>query len=306
MANRKSAEANDEPRAGIPSTLGDLLRLPPGPVDLDSIPTAATPGFAGAGKADAKTATGRIGTALATQQRQLRAEGRTGGRRSVLLMLQGMDTSGKSGTAKNVLRLMDPTGTQHHSFGPPTLEEREEHFLWRIRRALPPPGTVAVFDRSHYEDVLVPRVHELVPAEVWSRRYESINLFEAELAQSTRIVKCFLHISPREQTKRLQARLNKPRKQWKYDPKDLDERSRWTDYQQAYADILDRCNTEAAPWYLIPADRKWYRDWAIARLLAEQLNAMALTWPRIEWDIQHERARLDNQTPASSVPTLPA
>jgi PPK2 family polyphosphate:nucleotide phosphotransferase len=300
MAKRKSAEANDESRAEISSTLGNLLRLPRGPVDLNTVPTAATPGFAGAGKADAKTATDRIGTALATQQRQLYAEGRTGGRRSVLLVLQGMDTSGKSGTAKNLLRLMDPTGTRYHGFGPPTLEEREENFLCRIRRALPPPGTITVFDRSHYEDVLVPRVHELVPAEVWSRRYEAINLFEAELAQSIRIVKCFLHISPREQTKRLQARLDEPRKHWKYDPKDLDERSRWTNYQHAYADALDRCNTEAAPWYLVPADRKWYRNWAIANLVNEQLSAMALTWPEVEWDIEHEQARLDEETSASS------
>jgi PPK2 family polyphosphate:nucleotide phosphotransferase len=294
------ARVNGELGAGSSSTLGELLRLPRGPIDLDTVATAATPGFAGTGKADAKTATSKIGSTLATRQRQLYAEGRTGGRRGVLVVLQGMDTSGKSGAAKNLLRLMDPTGTQHHSFGPPTLEEREEHFLWRIRKALPLPGTIAVFDRSHYEDVLVPRVHELVPAEVWSRRYEAINRFEAELTQSTRIVKCFLHISPGEQSKRLRARLDEPRKQWKYDPNDLDERSRWSAYQRAYADLLDCCNTEGAPWHLVPADHKWYRDWAIAQLLDEQLRAMALTWPQGEWDIQHERARLDREAPAGS------
>lgn len=279
-----------------PQRVSDLLRLPAGPVDLTGIAARATPGFTGSGKADAKTALSRLERPLADLQGRLYAEGHTGGRRSVLLVLQGMDTAGKGGTVKHVLGLTNPIGVRYHAFIKPTSEEREHHFLWRIRRQLPRPGIIGVFDRSHYEDVLVVRVRDLVPPEIWSRRYGVINRFENKLvAAGTRIVKCFLHISADEQRKRLIARLDDPTKHWKYDPDDVDQRAYWDDYQQAYADALEKCNTEVAPWYVVPADRKWYRNWAITRILLEQLTEMALTWPEpAGWRLEEQRARLTN------------
>jgi PPK2 family polyphosphate:nucleotide phosphotransferase len=279
-----------------PQRVSDLLRLPAGPVDLTGTAPRATPGFTGSGKADAKTALSRLERPLADLQGRLYAEGHTGGRRSVLLVLQGMDTAGKGGTVKHVLGLTNPMGVRYHAFIKPTPEEREHHFLWRIKRQLPRPGIIGVFDRSHYEDVLVVRVRQLVPPEIWSRRYGVINRFEERLvAAGTRIVKCFLHISVDEQRKRLIARLDDPTKHWKYDPDDVDQRAYWDDYQQAYADALEKCNTEVAPWYVVPADRKWYRNWAITMILLEQLTEMALTWPEpAGWRLAEQRARLTN------------
>ncbi len=181
--------------------MSDLLRMPTGPVGLKAIATRATPGFTGSGKTEATTAMRHLGPRLADLQEQLYAEGHTGGRRSLLLVLQGMDTAGKGATVEHVLGLVNPMGVQYHAFKKPTPEEREHHFLWRVKRRLPPPGIVGVFDRSHYEDVVVVRVHELVPPEMWSGRYGQINRFEAKLAASTtRIVKCFLHISRRSRS----------------------------------------------------------------------------------------------------------
>lgn len=274
--------------------ISDLLRLPVGSVDLQAIDTRATPGFTGAGKDDATTEVRHLRPRLADMQEQLYAEGRTGGQRSVLLVLQGMDTAGKGGTVKHVLGLMDPMGLQYQAFKQPTIEEREHHFLWRVKRRLPPPGIIGVFDRSHYEDVVVVRVHELVPPEICSSRYGIINHFEGKLvAAGTKVVKCFLHISKEEQRKRLIARLDDPTKHWKYNPGDVDERACWDEYQQAYSDAFAKCNTEAAPWYAVPADRKWYRNWAVTKILSEQLEEMALTWPCSQgWDRGKEHARL--------------
>ena len=280
-----------------PRRVSDLLRLPAGPVDLGKMAPQATPGFAGSGKADAKTALNHLERPLAELQEQLYAEGRTGGRRSLLLVLQGMDTADKGGTVKHVLGLTNPMGVRYHAFAKPTPEEREHHFLWRVKRQLPPPGVIGVFDRSHYEDVLVVRVQRLVPPEIWSRRYGVINRFENKLvAAGTRIVKCFLHISKDEQRKRLIARLDDPTKHWKYDPADVDQRAYWDDYQQAYAEVLKKCNTEVAPWYIVPADHKWYRNWAVTRIVVEQLAEMALTWPEpAGWHPDEQRKRLTAQ-----------
>lgn len=288
MARSTTARTEPCPR------VSELLRLPPRPVDLAATATAATPGFTGSGKSEAKTALRRIGKRLADLQEQLYAEGYTGGRRSVLLVLQGMDTAGKGATVKHVLGLVNPMGVQYHAFKQPTPQEREHHFLWRIKRRLPPPGILGVFDRSHYEDVVVVRVHELVPPQIWLHRYDVINRFEERLvASGTRIVKCFLHISKEEQKRRLAARLEDPTKHWKYNPSDVDERRFWDDYQRAYSDALNHCNTEAAPWYVVPADRKWYRNWAITHILVEQLQQMALAWPAPHgWDPAAEQARL--------------
>jgi PPK2 family polyphosphate:nucleotide phosphotransferase len=274
--------------------VSDLLRLPAGPVDLHALDPRSTPGFDG-GKKDARKEALALGDRLSTLQEQLYAEGRTGGTRSVLLVLQGMDTSGKGGTIRHVVGQVDPSGVHVHAFGPPTAEERRHDFLWRVRRELPEPGRIAVFDRSHYEDVVAVRVRGLADRRTWTRRYGAIVRFEAELsAGGTHVVKCFLHISPAEQRERLLARLDDPNKHWKFNPGDLDDRELWEEYMTAYADALERCTSEAAPWYAVPADRKWYRNWAVTNILVEQLEAMALRWPPAPpgLDIEAQRARL--------------
>ena len=272
--------------------VSDLLRVPAGPVDLSALDTRATPGFDG-GKAAAKRALADLGSRLSDLQERLHAEGVSGGSRSLLLILQGMDTSGKGGTVRHVLGQVDPQGCEIASFKAPTREELAHDFLWRIRRRLPGPGKLGVFDRSHYEDVLIVRVHNLVPRTTWMRRYAAINRFEARLADDdVRVVKVFLHISKEEQRQRLLARLDDPTKHWKYNPHDVDERARWADYLAAYEAALERCNGDLAPWYRVPADRKWYRNWAIASLLVEQLEDMKLTWPKGDFDVEEQRARL--------------
>jgi len=279
---------NSKPAARV----SDLLRVPAGPVDLGALDTRATPGFDG-GKGAGKAALADLGRRLSDLQERLHAEGVTGGSRSLLLILQGMDTSGKGGVVRHVIGQVDPQGCEIASFKDPTREELAHDFLWRIRRRLPGPGRLGVFDRSHYEDVLVVRVHDLVPKSTWSRRYASINRFEAQLVErDIRVVKVFLHISKEEQRQRLLARLDDPTKHWKFNPRDVDERTYWTDYQEAYAAALERCNGDLAPWYRVPADRKWYRNWAIAGLLVEQLEDMKLTWPGGDFDVEEQRARL--------------
>jgi PPK2 family polyphosphate:nucleotide phosphotransferase len=272
--------------------VSDLLRVPPGPVDLSTLDTRATPGFDG-DKAAGRAELAALGPRLSDLQERLHAEGVTGGSRSLLLVLQGLDTSGKGGVVRHVIGQVDPQGCVIASFKAPTSEELAHDFLWRIRRRLPGPGRLGVFDRSHYEDVLVVRVHDLVARSTWSRRYASINRFEARLvADDVRVVKVFLHISKEEQRQRLLARLDDPTKHWKFNPRDVDERARWAHYEEAYADALERCNSDVAPWYRVPADRKWYRDWAVARLLVEQLEDMKLTWPKADVDLERQRARL--------------
>lgn len=235
---------------------------------------------------------------LAELQEALYAEGFGGGSRSVLLVLQGMDTSGKGGTIKHVCGLVNPQGLHIASFKKPTKAELRHHYLWRIRRQVPAAGMVGVFDRSHYEDVLVVRVNELVPRDVWSGRYEEINEFEAELsAQGITLVKCFLHISPDTQKERLVARLKDPTKQWKYNPADLDARARWSDYSAAYVDALARCSTVDSPWYVVPSDRKWYRNWAVGRLLLETLEDLKPQVPPGDFDVDAELARLVEADP---------
>jgi PPK2 family polyphosphate:nucleotide phosphotransferase len=272
--------------------VSDLLRVPAGPVDLSALDTRATPGFDG-DKAAGKAELAALGPRLSDLQERLHAEGGTGGSRSLLLVLQGMDTSGKGGVVRHVIGQVDPQGCTIASFKAPTKEELAHDFLWRIRRRLPGPGKLGVFDRSHYEDVLVVRVHGLVPRSTWSRRYAAINRFEARLVtDQIRLVKVFLHISREEQRQRLLARLDDPTKHWKFNPRDVDERAFWGDYQEAYAAALERCNSDAAPWYRVPADRKWYRNWAVASLLVEQLEDMKLTWPKADFDVEEQRARL--------------
>ena len=270
-----------------------MLRVSAGGVDVRSIDTRATP-VAKGGKTEAERQQAKLAERLAELQEMLYAEGRTGGTRSLLLVLQGLDTSGKSGTIKHVIGQIDPQGAQITAFKAPTPEERKHDFLWRIRRRTPAPGMIGVFDRSHYEDVLVARVRNLVPRSTWSRRYATINRFEEQLAESgTTIVKCFLHVSFAEWKERQLARLGDPTKHWKFNPGDIDDALRWSDYLDAYNDALTRCNTEAGPWYVIPADRKWHRNLAVTRLLVEHLERLDLAWPPAGFDVAVERKRVE-------------
>jgi PPK2 family polyphosphate:nucleotide phosphotransferase len=285
--------AKDTKKARPPvERVSDLLRLPVGPVDLDAMDTRATPGCDGSKSTGAK-ALALLGPRLADLQERLFAEGKSEGSRSVLLVLQGMDTSGKGGTLRHVVGQVDPQGVTIHSFKAPTREEQSHDFLWRIKRALPAPGIIGVFDRSHYEDVVVVRVHGLVERRTWQRRYSTINRFEESLvAGGTAVVKCFLHISKKESRDRLLSRLDEADKFWKFNPGDIDSRTEWDALQEAYADALERCNTEFAPWHVIPADRKWYRNWAIMNILVEQLEALKVEWPAAEFDVEEQRHRL--------------
>jgi PPK2 family polyphosphate:nucleotide phosphotransferase len=227
-------------------------------------------------------------------QEALYAEGVGGGKRSLLLVLQGMDTSGKGGTVRHVLGLVNPMGVHYAAFKKPTPAERRHHFLWRIRAQLPKPGQIGVFDRSHYEDILVPRVQKLLPAAEWRKRYAEITAFEQELvASGTTVVKVFLHISPEEQLRRLKARLTTASKRWKYNPADLDARAQWADYQAAYRDVLLKTSTDTAPWFVVPADRKWYRNWAVANLLVETLDLLGPRFPEADFDVDAELAKLE-------------
>ncbi len=279
------------------AALVESHRIPVGPVDLASIDTNSAPGFAG-DKAAGKEALEALGPELSDLQERLFAEGKSDGRRSLLLVLQGMDTSGKGGTLRSTVGLMDPQGVRITSFKAPTPEEREHDFLWRITKALPETGYVGVFDRSHYEDVLIARVRELAPPEEIERRYGAINAFEAQLvANGTTIVKCMLHMSSDEQKARLLARLDDPTKHWKYNPGDIDERQHWSAYQEAYAIALERTNTEIAPWHVIPSDKKWYRNLAIGELLLATLRRMDMQWPKADFDVEAEKQRLAEEDP---------
>ncbi|MFJ3926743.1 PPK2 family polyphosphate kinase [Streptomyces sp. NPDC090022] len=271
----------------------DVFRVPVGkPVDLAGVDPAGTPVGPG-GKAAGVAATAALGPRLAALQDRLYAASTAGDRRSVLLILQGMDTSGKGGVVAHVVGQFNPSGCRITAFKAPTPEELGHPFLWRIRRALPRPGQIGVFDRSHYEDVLITRVRELVPRRLLGRRYGQINRFEQSLADDgVTVVKVFLHLGFEEQRKRLLARLDDPGKHWKFHPGDIDERALWPAYQHAYELALERCSTDAAPWYVVPADRKWYRNWVISRLLLEHLEDMAPRYPAADFDVAECRARL--------------
>ncbi len=252
----------------------------------------ATPGFDG-DKGEGEKLLAERGKRLSDLQEMLYANGRSGDLRSVLLVLQGMDTAGKGGIVRHVLGMVDPQGVDLASFGVPSEEEKQHHFLWRIRKALPRGGRIGVFDRSHYEDVLVVAVHDLVPRATWEARFDEINAFEKEVAdEGTRIVKVALFVSEDEQKKRLQERLDRPDKHWKYEPGDVTERGFLPQYKEAYQRVLDRTDTEHAPWYVIPADRKWYSRIAVTELLIDALEKLHLDWPKADFDVEEERRRL--------------
>ena len=292
-AKRKRAQAAKARRdkAVEAVTWSEALRVGPGFV-LGDLDPRSTPGFTG-DKAEGKEVMGELQSRLGDLQERLFAESKGGGQRSVLLVIQGMDTSGKGGIMRHVVGAVDPQGVNITSFKAPTAEEKQHRFLWRIRNALPKPGQIGVFDRSHYEDVLIVRVHNLVPRATWSRRYASINTFEQGVVDSgTVIVKVMMHISGEEQKARLTERLEREDKHWKFNPGDIDERAHWADYMQAYQAALEQCSTDAAPWFVVPADRKWYARLAVTNLLLEALEAMDPKWPAADFDVEAEKERL--------------
>lgn len=274
-------------------TLGEALKVPSGTVGLASFDSRATTGFNGS-KKDSPPLMVAVGEDLADRQERLFAGGRSESTtRSVLLVLQGMDTSGKGGIVRQAAGLVDPQGVKITSFKKPTRQELAHDFLWRIAKALPEPGMIGIFDRSHYEDVLISRVRKLATDKEIERRYGAINDFEAAYVEGGgTIIKCFLHITADDQKERLEARLDDPTKYWKYHPADLDEREKWADYQRSYEVALERCSTDAAPWFLVPSGRKWYRNWAVAQLLLEHLESLELEWPKAAFDVKAEKKRL--------------
>ncbi|QIS06496.1 polyphosphate kinase 2 family protein [Nocardia brasiliensis] len=262
-------------------------------LQITELDTSATPGFTG-DKAVGLDLLAERTTVLSALQERLYANGRSGDLRSVLLVLQGMDTAGKGGIVRHVIGSVDPQGVDHHAFGVPTEEEKRHHYLWRIRKALPRGGQLGVFDRSHYEDVLVVRVHNLVPESEWEPRYDEINAFERELVdEGTTVVKVAMFVSLDEQKKRLRERLDRPDKYWKFNPSDIDERGYWPAYQEAYQAMLDRTSTEYAPWHVVPADRKWFSRLAITELLIDALERLDLAWPAAKFDVEEQKRRLE-------------
>jgi PPK2 family polyphosphate:nucleotide phosphotransferase len=259
-----------------------LHRIEPGTkvevFELDPADTSAAPGD----KESTKAATEPLVARLAELQEMLWARGSE----RLLVVLQGLDTAGKGGTVEHVLGAVNPTGLRVTSFKAPTSTELARDYLWRIHAHVPGEGEIGVFDRSHYEDVLVVRVEGLVPEDRWRRRYEQINEFERLLVEEgTTVVKLFLHISKDEQRERLEARLAEPEKRWKFKRGDLDTRARWDDYEAAFGEMLERTSTEHAPWHVIPADKKWYRNWAVATILVAALERLDLAWPEPDEDL---------------------
>ena len=278
--------------AADPHQLGELLRTGPD-FTLDGVDPASTPGFPGGRRAGEKELKRGLPAFEDLQERLFAASRGGDDPRRVLLVLQGMDTAGKGGIMRHVVGAADPQGIRYHAFKAPTPEERAHDFLWRVRRELPEAGEIGVFDRSHYEDVLIVRVHGLVPPEVVDSRYGEINAFEAEqVAAGTTMVKVMLHISPRQQLKRLAKRLERPEKHWKYNVQDLAEHAFWPQYQQAYQLALTRCSTPQAPWYVVPADHKWYARWAVQHLLLNALQGINPQWPAANFDVAAEKARV--------------
>ena len=202
-------------------------------------------------------------------------------KRSVLIVLQGMDAAGKDGTIKHVMSGVNPQGCTVTSFKQPSTQELDHDFLWRIHAAVPPKGAIGIFNRSHYEDVLVTRVHELVPPAIWKERYAEINDFEKMLTENNVcILKFFLHMSSKEQRRRFDDRQADPRKNWKASPADFKEREYWTQYQAAYEDAVARCGTKEAPWYVIPSDHKWFRNFAVAEVIIRTLESFRMRYPK--------------------------
>jgi PPK2 family polyphosphate:nucleotide phosphotransferase len=263
-------------------------RVKPGSqVDLsewDPNDVSAAPG----GKDEGRQRLEELNRRLAELQELLYAEHQ----RKVLVVLQALDTGGKDGTIRHVFQGVNPQGVRVANFKRPTPQELDHDFLWRVHKQAPGRGEIVIFNRSHYEDVLAVRVHNLVPHTVWSKRYAHITDFERLLAdEGTTILKFFLHIDPEEQKKRLLARLEKPTKRWKFNPDDLEERKLWPDYTRAYEDAIGQTSVEWAPWYVVPANHKWYRNIVVGTVIVETLEALDMRYPEPNFD--SEKIRID-------------
>src|SRR4051812_3413629 len=268
-----------------------LLRAGEG-FDLSKVDTASTPGFDG-GKKEGQKSLAAGAAQLADLQEKLYANGLSGDRRRILLVLQAMDTAGKGGIVGHVVGSVNPYGVHIAQFKAPTEEEKAHDFLWRIRKQLPTAGMLGVFDRSHYEDVIVHRVRQLSTPEAIEARYGQIVDFENELVtDGTTVIKVMLHISPDEQKARLEARLDDPAKYWKFNPADIDDRELWPQFMEAYQLAITRTSTEAAPWYVVPADHKWYARLAVQQLLLDALGDLHQSWPAADYDVAAQKARL--------------
>ena len=262
-------------------TLAKRYAVKPGSrIRLSKLDTRDTAGYES--RESAKKALARNIEKMQELQYLLYAEDK----RSLLIVLQAMDCGGKDGTIRHVMGAINPQGCAVTSFKRPSEEELQHDFLWRIHKAVPRRGEIGVFNRSHYEDVLVVRVHDMVPAKVWRRRYDQINAFERHLADNgVAILKFFLHISPEEQRQRLQARVDDSDKNWKINPADFEERKMWGEYEKAYEDALSRCSTPHAPWYVIPADRKWFRNLAVSEVIVTTLKRFRMKFPEPACDV---------------------
>lgn len=284
MSEKTTQSWTDDPES--------LLRADAG-FRLEDVDPHSTPGYDGnkkSGRQDLRVCVPELDD---LQERLFAAHHDEESGPAVLLVLQAMDTAGKGGIVRHVVGSVDPQGVELAAFKAPTEEELAHDFLWRIRPRVPGPGMIGVFDRSHYEDVLIGKVRELADGNEIERRYKAINAFEAELAEAgVHIIKVMLHISPDEQKDRLMERLDRPDKYWKYNPGDVDERLLWPDYMKAYQAVFERTSTEVAPWYVVPADRKWYARLAIQRLLLNALRNIDPQWPAADFDIAVERERL--------------
>ncbi|ELT45340.1 polyphosphate kinase 2 family protein [Arthrobacter nitrophenolicus] len=266
----------------------ETLRVGDG-FSLSDVDPDSTPGYSGT-KEDGRLLLADMDDELTELQEKLFAESRFGGRKRILLILQAMDTAGKGGIVKHVMAAMDPQGVQFKAFKAPTDEEKSYDFLWRIEKEVPAAGMVGVFDRSHYEDVLIHRVHGWASPDEIKRRYAAIREFEDRLTDSgTKVVKVMLHISGKEQKERLLARLDNPEKHWKYNRGDLDERAFWEDYMNAYQSAIEETSTPDAPWHVVPANKKWYARIAVQQLLLGALEDLHLEWPKAEFDVPTER-----------------
>jgi len=244
-------------------------------VNLSKMPTGEAGPFKD--KEEAKGPTGENLAKLSKLQEVLYAQGK----HALLVILQAMDAGGKDGAIKHVFSGVNPQGCSVTSFKAPSAEELAHDFLWRVHAHVPAKGMIGIFNRSQYEDVLAVRVRNIVPKSVWSRRYESINCFEKTLAEEgVTVLKFFLHISPAEQKQRLQKRIDNPKKRWKFNPGDLDDRNLWGKFTEAYEDVLEKCSTEYAPWYVVPADHKWFRNWVISDTIVRTMQGMGLEFPK--------------------------
>jgi len=258
-------------------------------MDYDASDTSQFEG----GKKDGLVELAKLNKKLESLQELLYAEHQ----HRVLIVLQAMDTGGKDGVVRSVFEGINPQGVRVASFKIPSADEMDHDYLWRVHRQVPGKGEIVIFNRSHYEDVLVVRVHELVPASVWKKRYHHICEFERMLAdEGVTILKFFLHISPEEQKERLLERITNPAKQWKFNPGDLSERNRWKDYMHAYEDVLQKTSKPWAPWYAIPADRNWYRNLMVARILVGRLEKLRMRYPQPVEGIEQYVAQLDPDT----------